>query len=361
MKSHCLNAILHRHNRRYGLFTGSGTSAIVYGLKALGLENKRVAIPANVCINVPLAVFFSKNIPVFLDIELDHLGISINELNKTSVDAIIAVHSFGVPTNIIELCEFAAQQNIPIIEDACLVQGHQINHQELGQFGDISILSFGAGKVINIGGGGCILTNNKVLHQNIINEMKTQQQHQHYYPIGFESDDELSHEFTTLYNNILFKKYPKFNEQFIIKAINSFNAFNHEFNEDNAGLLIEKLAKLDEEKQQRQANYELFQNAIFELGHPNIQILDSIFGKSLWRFNVLVENNRNELLKRGLELGLNISSWQPIISKYFNSEIEAPISDLIDRQVLNFWIDPAIKNYNEYINSCISMLKSELK
>tara|TARA_A100001015_G_C15003390_1_gene719577 strand:- start:651 stop:1730 length:1080 start_codon:yes stop_codon:yes gene_type:complete len=359
LKSHCLNAILHRHKRRHGCFTGSGTSAIVYGLKALGLKNKRIAIPANVCINVPLAVYYSKNIPVFVDIDLDHLGISINELNKTSVDAIIAVHAFGVPTNIIELCEFATQQNIPIIEDACLVQGHQINHQELGQFGDISILSFGAGKVINIGGGGCILTNNKTLHENIINEMKTHHQQQR--PKGFDSEDELSHEFTTLYNNVVFKNHSKYDSQFISKSINSFNVFSHKFNDDTASLLSEKFKNLDNEIQKRFENYALLEQAMIDFSHPNIQILNSKFGKSLWRFNILVESNRDQLLKKGLALGLKISSWQPTMSKYFNSESESPISDLIDQQVLNFWIDPAIKNYNEYINSCISMLKCELK
>jgi dTDP-4-amino-4,6-dideoxygalactose transaminase len=70
------------HGRSHGIMTGSGTSALVLALWALGLHGKRVAVPNGVCYSVPLAVILSGNEPVYLDIDRETLSLGVAQLRK---------------------------------------------------------------------------------------------------------------------------------------------------------------------------------------------------------------------------------------------------------------------------------------
>ena len=48
-----------------------------------------------------------------------------------------------------------------VIEDAAEMIGNKIGKQYCGSFGDISIFSFYANKIITSAEGGCVVTNNK--------------------------------------------------------------------------------------------------------------------------------------------------------------------------------------------------------
>jgi dTDP-4-amino-4,6-dideoxygalactose transaminase len=85
--------------------------------------------------------------------------------------AVIAVHLFGIPENIIELKGMAQKRGIILIEDAAQAFGNKVHlspqpsplhaYGHLGSFGDIGILSFGRGKPLSLLGGGAVLINNQ--------------------------------------------------------------------------------------------------------------------------------------------------------------------------------------------------------
>jgi perosamine synthetase len=69
------------------------------------------------------------------------------------------MHTFGHPSQIVELKEIAEEFNLVLIEDAAESLGSSYNCQQTGTFGELGILSFNGNKTITTGGGGAILTN----------------------------------------------------------------------------------------------------------------------------------------------------------------------------------------------------------
>ena len=90
-----------------------------------------------------------------------------NKKTKRRISAIIAVHIFGNPCEILKLRSIANKYNLKLIEDATEALGSFVNKKHTGTLGDIGIFSFNGNKIITAGGGGAIITNNKVLYKKI--------------------------------------------------------------------------------------------------------------------------------------------------------------------------------------------------
>ena len=100
-------------NRDNCYLTGNATTAIYLVLVALGFRSRKIAIQENVCYNVPFAVFYSKNNPVFIDINNNDFNISYEELSKAPhPDALILVHSYGKIGDIKKIADFCRKKNI---------------------------------------------------------------------------------------------------------------------------------------------------------------------------------------------------------------------------------------------------------
>lgn len=159
----------------------SGTAALELALRTIGVnENDEVLVPALTFVASVNSITFCKAIPHFIDSESDTLGIDINKLNKylkkntykkknylynkdsgRRIFAIMPVHVFGMPSNIIELIKLAKRFNLKVIEDATEALGSKLNNKHMGTFGDIGVLSFNANKIITTGGGGALILRNK--------------------------------------------------------------------------------------------------------------------------------------------------------------------------------------------------------
>jgi len=154
----------------------SGSAALVVALSCLKHQSSRdqVILPAYSCPSVIAAVIKAGLKPALCDLRPNSLGMDLDELGaKTGPDtlAIIAVHLFGIPENIIELTGLAQKRGIILIEDAAQAFGNKVHLSPqssplnasgyLGSFGDIGILSFGRGKPLSLLGGGAVLVNNQ--------------------------------------------------------------------------------------------------------------------------------------------------------------------------------------------------------
>lgn len=172
---------------KYAVAVTNGTVALRLALFLVGVKHsEEVLIPPMTFIATANAVSHLGAIPHFIDIEKDFLGMSPHALeerleeiaikkngkiyNKFSgrrIAAIVPVHIFGNPAKIIELKEIAQQWNIPLVEDAAEALGSWVkdgNHlKHCGSFGMASIISFNGNKIISTGGGGIIITNDKIL------------------------------------------------------------------------------------------------------------------------------------------------------------------------------------------------------
>lgn len=152
------------------LATNSGTSALHLALISLGLGRKdEVIIPSYVCTAVLNAINYVGAKPVVCDIEQDSFNLSHDAVKKNiskKTAVIILPHMFGLPASIGQFLEY----DIPIIEDCAQALGATYKGKMVGSFGNLSIFSFYATKVITtLGYGGMVLSDSKKLITKIRN------------------------------------------------------------------------------------------------------------------------------------------------------------------------------------------------
>jgi len=102
-------------------------------------------------------------IPVFVDIEWSSCGINpklLADAVTPHTKAIIVAHLHGTPANIQAIHDFAKQNNLYLIEDACQSHGAIANSIHVGNWGDCAAFSFNQNKTICAGDAGMFITNN---------------------------------------------------------------------------------------------------------------------------------------------------------------------------------------------------------
>ncbi|NLA23567.1 MAG: aminotransferase class I/II-fold pyridoxal phosphate-dependent enzyme, partial [Bacteroidales bacterium] len=151
--------------RRYAVAVGSGTDALFFALKLMGInQDDEVLIPAISFIVSATAIIRAEAIPVFVDVNPQNALMDCNDA-KTKITAktkaILYVDLYGNLPEIEQIKSFAKTHNLIIIEDAAQALGSERNNIRAGNFGNISILSFDPSKPIGaFGTGGALLTNN---------------------------------------------------------------------------------------------------------------------------------------------------------------------------------------------------------
>ncbi|SVE06782.1 uncharacterized protein METZ01_LOCUS459636, partial [marine metagenome] len=155
---------------KYSLTFNSGTSAGHAVLIALGLQNKEVMIPSLTFISTANWLLMTGNKPKFVDIEEETLGLDPIKIEKKiskTTKVIMPVHYAGLPCKINEIRKIATENKIMLIEDAAESIGASIGKKNVGTFGEASIFSFAANKVLTSGEGGAVLTNSKKLFEKL--------------------------------------------------------------------------------------------------------------------------------------------------------------------------------------------------
>ena len=155
-------------NRKYCIALNSGTAAIHLALMSLGVGVGDYVICQTfsfVAIANPIAYLGAH--PIFIDSETDTWNMNpvlleqaIIDLKKSNITpkAILYAHIYGSPAKVNELMDISNRYQIPLVEDAAEALGAKINSMPVGQFGEISILSFNGNKVVTTSGGGALLT-----------------------------------------------------------------------------------------------------------------------------------------------------------------------------------------------------------
>ena len=156
----------------YALGVGSGTEALWLSLLACGVG------PGDEVITVPTtfmataeAITYSGARPVFVDVDERTYTMSPEALQSvltTKTKAIIPVHLFGQPADMDPIVEFAREQGLYVIEDACQAHGAEYKGRRVGTLGDTACFSFYPGKNLGaFGEAGAIVTGSAELHEKI--------------------------------------------------------------------------------------------------------------------------------------------------------------------------------------------------
>jgi len=109
-------------------------------------------------------VHYADRIPVFADVlerdaTIDPLAAEKVLRADPDIGAVLAVHLYGHPAAMEELADICSKHGVLLIEDfAPALGGVYENGTLFGTFGDLSVVSFGYAKILDVGGGGAILT-----------------------------------------------------------------------------------------------------------------------------------------------------------------------------------------------------------
>jgi perosamine synthetase len=154
---------------KYALAFNSGTSALHSLLLAYGIKDREVIVPSFTFIATANAVLLAEGKPVFAESENETFGLDFKSVKSKITEktkAIILMHYAGLPARDTEkIRQLAKEKNIILIEDAAESLGASINEKMIGSFGDSSMFSFCQNKILAIGEGGLITTNNREIYE----------------------------------------------------------------------------------------------------------------------------------------------------------------------------------------------------
>lgn len=161
---------------KYCVATSSGTASLHLALIACGIGGgDEVIVPAITCPDTLNAVVFTGAKPVIVDIEPDRLGLDFEKirLNVTArTKAIIPVHLYGCVVDP-DVFTIAEELGLIVIEDVAEAHGATQDGKMAGSLGRAGCFSFRGDKVIGVGMGGAITTDDKALadHVHYINNL----------------------------------------------------------------------------------------------------------------------------------------------------------------------------------------------
>jgi perosamine synthetase len=138
----------------------NGTAALQLAFLTIGIEpGDEVIVPAFGFMAAANVLKLMHAIPVFVDIDKGHWGITANSIQEkisSKTKAIVIIHNYGVVAEVEAIQQLANSKKIFLIEDCAESVFSKYNNNFCGSFGDLSTFSFHATKTISTGEGGMV-------------------------------------------------------------------------------------------------------------------------------------------------------------------------------------------------------------
>ncbi len=151
---------------KYAVGVASGFDALFLSLIVFGIRkgDEVITVP-NTFISTVFPILAVGAQPIFVDVDPTTLLLNIaliEERITTRTRAIIPVHLFGLPVNMVPLMQLAKKYKLAIIEDACQAHGATYKGRNTGSIGDVGCFSFYPSKNLGaFGDAGIVTTNTK--------------------------------------------------------------------------------------------------------------------------------------------------------------------------------------------------------
>ena len=157
-------------NVKYVSLFSNGTLALISALQTLRITGEVITTPFSF-VATTHALHWNGIKPVFCDISPNTYNIDPNRIEAAitqKTTAIMPVHVYGNPCDVVKIQEIAGIYGLKVIYDACHAFGVNIrNGNSLLNFGDLSVLSFHATKVFTTFEGGAIICHDKITKRRI--------------------------------------------------------------------------------------------------------------------------------------------------------------------------------------------------
>lgn len=306
---------------------GNGLDALTLILRAyrqLGrlADGAEVILPGNTFIATALAVSEAGLVPVLIEPEEHAFGISVEAVEAAitaRTGAVIAVHLYGQLADMARLRQLAQQHRLLLVEDSAQAHGARDEQGRVaGTLGDAAGFSFFPVKNLGaLGDGGAVTTNDPVLAAQV-RKLRS-----------YGSSEKYIHD---------------------VKGVNS------RLDELQAALLRVRLARLDEETEQRRI---IASRYLREIRNPAIILPNApIFSlQHVWHLFVIRCDHRQALQEYLVSCGIPTLIHYPVpIHRQAGyaefSHLSLPVSERMAADVLSLPLYPGMAD--EYVTSVIA-------
>ena len=236
----------------------------------------------------------------------------------------LVCYLYGMPLNIKEIKKICKDNNIILVEDAAQAFGTKVNNKYVGTYGDAGCYSFNDTKMLRIGEGGAVVTNDKKVFEAI----------EHFRHVGevFKANMESSVSSNSTYGDLLFNGLSNDGRGLNLRP--SPVTFS-------TGLKrIEVIDKYisDRRKKYRRYYYELSNiEGVNLIKNCNFNKLDDYAPIAYWIVLDKEKYDRNKVILGCINMGIPVGSFNyntVIKNDYFNKFIKNKKDDLEDSQYI---------------------------
>jgi len=147
----------------------NATVGLMIALRAVGAENKVITTPFSFAATSGVLEFLDVK-PVFCDISENSPNIDINGVSKVfakDVSAVLPVHCYGVACDVVAFEEFCNTELIKLVYDAAHCISRTVNSKSIFDYGDASVVSLHATKILTSVEGGAIFATNTETNERV--------------------------------------------------------------------------------------------------------------------------------------------------------------------------------------------------
>lgn len=293
---------------RHCVALNSGTSALHLAFLAAGIKSgDEVIVPSFSFAATANAVALAGATPIFVDIEEDHFNLDPSKIEAAinpRTRAIMPVHLYGHPADMVSINKIADEHGLLVFEDAAQAHKAAINGIPVGAWGIAASFSFYPTKNMTSGEGGMVSTQSSDVARKI-KLLRNQ---------GME-----------------------------IRYQNEAVGFNTRMTDIHAAIGREQLKKLPGWTQKRQENAQFLSANLRGVVTPKIsEGMDHVFHQYTVK---VIDSDRDafsaELTKRGIGNGVYYPT--PIHRlPSFNLMLELPATERVASQVLSLPVHPSL-------------------
>jgi len=130
----------------------NGTSALLSMFWALDLpRGSEIMAPSYTAWATTAPMHLFGYVPVFVDINPRSQTFDLDDAKRrltSRVKAVLPMHSFGNPCDMDQICDFAKEKGLIVLEDAAQAQGAYLKDKPIGTWGAIGIYSMQSSKIL---------------------------------------------------------------------------------------------------------------------------------------------------------------------------------------------------------------------
>jgi len=310
----------------------SGTAAVQLAIQACDIGfGDEILVPSMTYVATFQAIKATGAEPIACDINEETCLIDLKDARSKiskKTKAIIPVHYTGGVGNLNELYSFASKYKLRVIEDAAHAFGTKYQNKLIGSIGDIVCFSFDGIKNITSGEGGCIVTNDLKVIDNIKNSRL----------LGVEKDSDKRYNNSRSWNFNVSRQGWRYHMSNIMAAIGIEQ--------------LKKLKKFANRRKQIATAYDKLlssnQDIIF-LNRDYKNVVPHIYVVRIEDLNDR-DGLREAMYNEGVEIGVHYTPNHFLNFFKSDKKIKLPVTEKVYKEIISLPIHPDVNNDDiEYV------------